>query len=103
WGAGRLTKMSRWVTKAATILPFEEKLLREHGIDATFVGHPLLDAAANLPSRSEARSQLGLSGDAPVLALFPGSRVQEIERHLDRFVATANILRERQPSLRVVL
>ncbi len=103
WGAGRLAKMSRWVTKAATILPFEEKLLRDHGIDATFVGHPLLDAAVNLPSRMQARAQLELEGDVPVLALFPGSRAQEIERHLDRFVATAKILCERQPSLRVVL
>jgi len=103
WGAGRLSKMARWVTKAATILPFEEKLLRDHGIDATFVGHPLLDAAANLPSREQARAQLGLNGDAPVLALFPGSRAQEIERHLDRFVATAQVLRARHPSLRVVL
>jgi lipid-A-disaccharide synthase len=103
WGAGRLAKMARWVTKAATILPFEEKLLRDHGIDATFVGHPLLDAAAKAPDRAQAREQLGLTGDAPVLALFPGSRAQEIERHLDRFVATAQVLRERHPSLRVVL
>lgn len=103
WGAGRLKKMARWVTKAATILPFEEKLLRDHGIDATFVGHPLLDKAVTLPTREDARGQLGLAGAAPVLALFPGSRAQEIERHLDLFVATANVLRRRNPSLRVVL
>jgi lipid-A-disaccharide synthase len=103
WGAGRLSKMARWVTKAATILPFEEKLLRDHGIDATFVGHPLLDAAMNLPGRGEARAQLGLQGDAPVLALFPGSRAQEIARHLDLFVATAAELKRRHPELCVVL
>jgi lipid-A-disaccharide synthase len=103
WGAGRLDKMARWITKAATILPFEEPLLRQHGIDATFVGHPLLDAAVNLPSREQAREQLGLDGDAPILALFPGSRAQEIERHLERFVATANVLRAKHPALRVVL
>ena len=103
WGAGRLARMARWVSKAATILPFEERLLRQHGIDATFVGHPLLDAAVTMPSRDEARTRLGLEGNAPVLALFPGSREQEIERHLERFVATANIMRARHPSLRVVL
>ncbi|MFN8583584.1 MAG: hypothetical protein U0163_21730, partial [Gemmatimonadaceae bacterium] len=42
WGAGRLPKLARLITKAAVILPFEEQLLRAHGIDATFVGHPLL-------------------------------------------------------------
>jgi len=103
WGAGRLQKMARWVTKAAAILPFEEPLLRRHGIDATFVGHPLLDAATEAPSREAARAQLGLPPDAPMLALFPGSRAQEIERHLDRFVATARQLQSRRPGMHVVL
>src|SRR5262245_3770618 len=95
WGAGRLDKLARWVTRAAVILPFEESLLREHGIDATFVGHPLLDRATQMPSRAQARAELNLQGDGPVLALFPGSRAQEIDRHLDAFVETANILREK--------
>ncbi len=54
WGKGRLPEIARTVTKAAAILPFEAALLREHGIDATFVGHPLLDRAAALPSRAAA-------------------------------------------------
>ncbi len=103
WGAGRLHKMARWVRKAAVILPFEEALLRSHGVDAAFVGHPLLDSTVNMPSRAQAREQLGLPADAPVLALFPGSRAQEIERHLDRFVAAARLLQDRNPPLRVVL
>jgi lipid-A-disaccharide synthase len=103
WGAERLEKMSRWVRKAAVILPFEEKLLRDHGIDATFVGHPLLDRAEGMLRRDEARARLGLDPDAPVLALFPGSRAQEIERHLDPFVATAQLLRARRPTLQVIV
>src|ERR1051325_1341393 len=63
WGAERLHKMARWLKKAAVILPFEEKLLRDHGIDAVFVGHPLLDRAMSAPSREQARKQLGLSDD----------------------------------------
>lgn len=103
WGAGRLEKLARWVTKAAVILPFEESLLRAHGIDAEFVGHPLLDRATEMPGREEARDLLGLPRDARVLALFPGSRAQEIDRHLDAFVETANGLRERMPDLRVIV
>jgi len=103
WGAERLEKLASWVRKAAVILPFEEPLLREHGIDATFVGHPLLDRAADMPSREEARNQLGLPRDAQVLALFPGSRAQEIHRHLDPFVATALRPRARNPALHVIV
>ncbi|HEX2781561.1 MAG TPA: lipid-A-disaccharide synthase [Gemmatimonadaceae bacterium] len=103
WGAGRLSKMAEVVTRAAPILPFEEKLLRDHGIDAQFVGHPLLDRAQSLPSSEEARRQLGLDAARPVLALFPGSRAQEIARHLDDFVATGEEMRRRVPDLQIVV
>ena len=103
WGAGRLTELAKVVTRAAVILPFEESLLRGYGVNATFVGHPLLDRAHDLPSKEAARASLGLSPDRPVLALFPGSRQQEIERHLDNFVETARILETTVPGLQVVV
>jgi len=103
WGADRLARLARTVTKAAVILPFEEPLLRQHQIDATFVGHPLLDRAAELPERDAARATLGLATNDRVLALFPGSREQEIARHLDAFVGAARELQRRDPSLKVVV
>jgi lipid-A-disaccharide synthase len=103
WGAGRLAAIADTVTKAAVILPFEEALLRKHGVDATFVGHPLLDRAQTLPSRDEARQILGLRPDAPVLALFPGSREQEIARHLDLFVEVGREMQRRRPELQVII
>lgn len=103
WGANRLSKLAETVTHAAVILPFEEKLLRDHGVTTTFVGHPLLDRAERLPTRGEARAQLGVPEDAPMLALFPGSRAQEIARHLEAFVATARELERRRPGLQVVV
>jgi lipid-A-disaccharide synthase len=103
WGAGRLAELARIVTRAAPILPFEESLLRSHGINATFVGHPLLDRIDEMPERAEARRTLGLRDDERVLALFPGSRAQEIDRHLDAFVGTARLLESRHPGLRVIV
>lgn len=103
WGHGRLATLARVVTRAATILPFEEPLLRKHGIDATFVGHPLLDRLDEMPTRGDARRMLGMAEGDTVLALFPGSRLQEIDRHLDAFVATARDLERRRPGLRVIV
>jgi len=103
WRAGRLDTLARTITRAAVILPFEEPLLRKHGIDATFVGHPLIDRAGSLPDRATARQTLGLAEDDVVLALFPGSRTQEIEQHLDDFVAVARELERRTSGLEVVV
>ncbi len=103
WGENRLPTLAKIITKAAVILPFEENLLRGHGIDATFVGHPLLDRAKVLPSKRDARQTLGLSAEHPVLALFPGSRHQEIERHIDDFVASARATEKFVPGLQVVV
>jgi lipid-A-disaccharide synthase len=53
--------------------------------------------------QADARTKLGVPRDARMLALFPGSRAQEIARHLDPFVATARELQRRDPALRVVV
>lgn len=103
WGAGRLPKLRNLVARAAVILPFEAELLNSHGIDATFVGHPLLDRMGELPSRDAARAALGIGPERRVLALFPGSRRQEVERHLEAFVATARRLQRDDPLLDVVV
>lgn len=100
---GRMRAIAANVTKAAVIFRFEEELLRANGIDAVFVGHPMLDRAAMMPTRSEARAELGLSPDARVLALFPGSRRQEIARHLGPFVETARLLQAQDPALEVIV
>ncbi|MEO5904793.1 MAG: lipid-A-disaccharide synthase [Gemmatimonadaceae bacterium] len=103
WGKNRLPTLAKIVTKAAVILPFEESLLRGHGIDATFVGHPLLDRATDLPSRKAARETLGIPDTARVLALFPGSRQQEIDRHIDDFVESARKAQKAIPGLDVIV
>lgn len=102
WGARRIPRIARVVTRAAVIFRFEEELLRPRGVDVTFVGHPLLDRMSELPTHEEARARLGL-GDGPVLALFPGSRAQELARHLEPFIATARELQRRRPELQVVV
>jgi lipid-A-disaccharide synthase len=101
--AGRMRAMARTVAKAAVILPFEEPLLRRHGIDATFVGHPMLDRATALPDCAAARATLGISPRAPVLALFPGSRAQEVDHLIDPFVGAAREAERRIPNLQVVV
>jgi lipid-A-disaccharide synthase len=90
------------VRRLAVILPFEEAFFRERGIPATFVGHPLRDRPALL-ARSEARRLLGLDPDRPVLALFPGSRAQEVQRLWPPFREAARLVRARRSDVQVVV
>ena len=103
WHKSRVTQLRENVARAAVILPFEEQLLRDAGIDATFVGSPLIDATQQLPSREEACTALGLDASRPVLSLFPGSRAGEIGRHLHDFVATAQAVVAQRPAVQVIV
>src|SRR5260370_22767236 len=87
-GGGGGVRRVAGVGPLAVILPFEERFFRDHGVAATFVGHPLRDRPPP-PTRADARRILGLDPARPVLGLFPGSRPQEVERLWPAFRAPA--------------
>jgi lipid-A-disaccharide synthase len=103
WHASRARDLARDADEVAVILPFEEEFLRKAGANARFVGHPLLDEPPQLPSREEWLATLGLDADRPVLALFPGSRAQEVDRHLKLFRETAEAVVARRPEVQPVI
>lgn len=103
WRRGRIRTIRRLVRKMLVLFPFEEALYRTAGVDVSFVGHPLLDMLAEVPSREACRSALGVEGAGPVLGLLPGSRQAEIRRHLPLLLRAAARVRTGHPDLRVVL
>ncbi|KKW66863.1 lipid-A-disaccharide synthase [Lampropedia cohaerens] len=103
WRPERVHAIRAAADHVLCLFPFEPALLAEHGIAATFVGHPLANAIADDVSMGQARTALGLAHDAPVLALLPGSRSKEIDYLLPRFLAAAAQLRRQWPNLQLVL
>ena len=85
------------------LFPFEPALLQQHGVAASFVGHPLADAIPMVPPRVAARSTLGLADDDTVVALLPGSRRSEIRHIAPRLAAAAALMQRQRPGLRFVL
>ena len=103
WHKSRVRDLARDADEVAVVLPFEEDFLRAGGVNARFVGHPLLDRAdPELPRDAWARAQ-GLDPDRPILTLFPGSRAQEVRRHLDLFSAAADLVVRRRPDAQPVI
>jgi lipid-A-disaccharide synthase len=84
WRPQRAGRFTAAVDRFAVIFTFEEPVLRGLGLDAHYVGHPLMDRPG-VQSRAAAREQLGIPANARVLALFPGSRSQELSRHWTTF------------------
>jgi lipid-A-disaccharide synthase len=89
WHASRAAALAATADALAVILPFEEPLFRAHGAHVRFVGHPLLDRSDPVQDRAMFCASLGLDPARRILALFPGSRVQEVERHVSCFVQAA--------------
>lgn len=84
WKQHRVKKIQKCVDKMLVILPFEEPFYREHGVDAVFVGHPLLDELSKrtVAPRFNFVHRNNLSEKREIIALLPGSRKQEVERML---------------------
>jgi len=93
WGKSRINIIRKYVDKALVIFKFEEELFKKHGIDATFVGHPLLDFYENRSGLK--RSDYGLKEGRTTIALLPGSRESEVLRLLPTMLKTADIIVEK--------
>lgn len=90
WKKGRVKKIREVVDRMFAILPFEKEFYARYGYDVEFVGHPLVDAVESerkrLPSREDFLQELGVD-ERPIIALFPGSREQEVKRMLPVMLA----------------
>lgn len=84
-----MEKVRRWIDRLACILPFEEEYFRRHGVNATFVGHPLFDA---MPARREAREPR-FPQRPPVIGLLPGSRRSEAQRNFPGLLCAAESIK----------
>jgi lipid-A-disaccharide synthase len=106
WRSGRVRKLRRRVRHVGVIFPFEQPLLEDAGVPATFVGHPLVDhIEARRPTmdRVALRRELGLDAERPVVGLMPGSRDNEVARNLPIMLETAALLMAAHPEVQVEL
>jgi lipid-A-disaccharide synthase len=103
WRKSRIQVIAQRVDKMLVILPFEEALYREAGVPVEFVGHPLLDIAPMPVDPRQAKARIGVDPEERVVGLLPGSRRREIESHLPRMLASADLLRRKVGNLRCVI
>jgi len=96
WRPWRAKQIGRRFERALCIFPFEEEFYRKAGVPVTFIGHPLVDIARPSTPRADFLARHSLDATKPVIALLPGSRMNEIQRNLPPVLgACEQILRQK--------
>ena len=103
WRPERVEKIRRSVDHVLCIFPFEPALLAQHGIAATYVGHPLANVIPLQPDRAGARAALGLNDADTVVAILPGSRKSEIQYLAFRFFQAAKLMQKASPAIKFIV
>lgn len=89
WKANRIKTIQACVDRMAVILPFEKAIYQDAGVAVSFVGHPLTNKLPDTVDIEQVRNSLGLPLDKKLIAMLPGSRRNEIERHMPVLAETA--------------
>ena len=99
WRSGRARTLAESTDGVAVILPFEEEFLEGWGATVTYVGNPLLDRPDDVAGRAAFCAEWELDEEKSLLAVLPGSRAQELQRHLDPFLEIAEEVARRRPEV----
>jgi lipid A disaccharide synthetase len=103
WRTGRVKQIRKYVSKMIVIFPFEREFYRRHGVEVSYVGHPLAYAATPQISREEFAAKYQLDPRKQWIALLPGSRRKEVKLNLPVLVEAAELLRKQGNDLELVL
>jgi lipid-A-disaccharide synthase len=100
WRPGRVRTIRRLVRRMIVIFDFEERFYRDAGVDAVFVGHPLLDAVRDVDGAAFRRE---IGGGDPLVGLLPGSRWRQFKSLLPLMLETGALARRELPGARFVV
>jgi lipid-A-disaccharide synthase len=103
WRAERIEKIKRAVDHVLCIFPFEPAIYAQHGVAATYVGHPLANVIPMQPDQAAARAKLGLQSTDTVVAVLPGSRKSEIEYIAPKLFGAVARVNAAQPAIKFIV
>jgi lipid-A-disaccharide synthase len=103
WGKGRIEIIKNCVKKIIVFFKFEEDLYKRHGVNAEFVGHPLIETVKPNLSKDEVLKKYSLSSSRPVIALLPGSRITEVKTLLKIMIGAAKLIEKGLPGTQVLV
>jgi lipid-A-disaccharide synthase len=103
WRSRRVGFLRSTLRRALVIFPFEETFLRERGVDAVFVGHPLASPPPPPSPRVAFLARHGMAADSEFVALLPGSRNSEVARNLPTLLEAAKHVAAKHPDVCILI
>lgn len=103
WRTGRIKKIAALVDRMAVLFPFEVDIYKDSGLPCEFVGHPMTEIIHITETKEELKERLGLDPHKAVIAMLPGSRPGEIERHKLLIKETAEKVHARFPDIQIAV
>jgi lipid-A-disaccharide synthase len=102
-GKNRIKLLSTYYDLLLTIFPFEASYFAQTPLKVEYIGNPLVDTIQNHPYQTDWYNQVGLPAHQEWIALFPGSRLGEIQRHIPQQLQAAFHLKQRDPHVRFAI
>jgi lipid-A-disaccharide synthase len=103
WRTYRVRTLARLTDRLVVIFPFEADFYQEQGLPVSYVGHPFRETLPPLTHRRTFLAEHGLDPEALTIALLPGSRAGEIQRHLPAILQAAHLIRQAIPETQFIL
>jgi lipid-A-disaccharide synthase len=102
WREGRVRAMRATLSRLLCIFPFEKEFFEKRGVPTTYIGHPLASVVKPSLSREQFDTRFGFAASDRLMALLPGSRHGEVERHLPALIEATAIIRKKHSVIPVL-
>jgi len=99
----RAVTVSSTVDRVITTFPYTKEIYEKAGLDAVFLGHPIVGSLIPRYSKEEGKQKFNLSSDKPLISIFPGSRLQEIKDILPLLINSAKLIKKELPHFEFAL
>ncbi len=103
WRPRRARMIADFLDHLLMIFPFEAPYFTKWGLDATFIGHPVVEMGFDRGDGPDFRARHGIGETQPLLCVLPGSRHSEVDRLLPVFGEVLERLMEEIPDLAVIV
>jgi lipid-A-disaccharide synthase len=103
WKKNRISTIKQNVDQVISVLPFEKPLYEKFGVNVAYVGHPFVQTVKPSLSREDFLKKSGIERRGPIITIMPGSRENEIKKHMPVLLSTIDIIRKSTPDITVVL